>query len=62
MTNNKAGAAKIVAAIKEIAANEENLSSLESYLSYHFDSWLRQYADTPDGIEDELEKFAKAVF
>lgn len=62
MTNNKIAAAKFVAAIKEIASNEEKLSGFESYLSYHFDSWLRQYANTPDGIADELEKFAKAVF
>lgn len=60
--NNEIAATKFVAAIKEIAANEENLSRLGSYLSYHFDSWLRQYANTPDGIADELERFAKAVF
>lgn len=45
-------------ALKTIADNEYSLDNFESYLSYHFDKWLEKWADTPEGITDELKHFA----
>ena len=50
--------ADFVAAIKEIAGKPENLNNLESYLSHHFTEWLREYANTPDGMAAEMKEFA----
>lgn len=33
--------------IKEIACKEQNFYNFESYLSRHFGSWLKEYANTP---------------
>lgn len=52
-------ARQFCAAIKKLAANEAALDNLESYLSMHFDTWLKQYADYPGGITYELERFAE---
>jgi len=52
-------ARQFCAAIKKLAANEAALENFESYLSMHFDKWLKQYADYPGGITYELESFAK---
>ena len=51
-------AADFVNAIREIARKPENLDNLESYLSYHFQSWLKQYASTPEGMVAEMKSFA----
>lgn len=45
-------------AIRAIAANAEALENLESYLSYHFSGWIKNHANTPEGITDELNMFA----
>lgn len=52
-------ARQFCAAIKKLAANETALENLESYLSMHFDTWLKNYAYCPEGIADELERFAE---
>lgn len=52
-------ARQFCAAIKKLAANEAALDNLESYLSMHFDKWLKHYADYPGGITYELETFAE---
>ena len=52
-------ARQFCAAIKKLAANEAALDNFESYLSMHFDTWLKQYADYPGGITYELETFAE---
>lgn len=52
-------ARQVCAAIKKLAANEAALDNLESYLSIHFDEWLKSYADYPGGITYELERFAE---
>lgn len=52
-------ARQFCAAIKKLAANEAALNNFECYLSMHFDTWLKEYADYPGGITDELEKFAE---
>lgn len=46
-------------AIKDLAARQEALENLESYLSMHFKSWLEKYASTPADAADELERFAR---
>lgn len=43
-------AAKLLAAIKRIAANEYGAGALESYLTQHFPVWLERYANTPGGV------------
>ena len=48
-----------VNAIKTIASKENNLSNLESYLSYHFQTWLEKYANSPEGLANELKQFAE---
>lgn len=47
------------AAIKKLGENERNLENLECYLSYHFDAWMKKWANTPAGLTWELEQFAK---
>jgi hypothetical protein len=44
--------------IKTLSQKQENLENLESYLSRHFKTWLKRYANTPDGIIYELKAFA----
>ena len=46
-------------AIRELANKPENLQNLESYLEYHFETWLEKYANTPDGMAAEISEFAK---
>lgn len=48
-----------VNAIKTITSKENNLSNLESYLSYHFQTWLEKYANSPEGLANELKQFAE---
>ena len=43
-------AAEFCEAIRTLANNTENLENLESYLSYHFEKWLKTWANTPGGI------------
>jgi hypothetical protein len=54
----KKEAALFIEAIKTIAQKEENIENLESYLSIHFDTWMRKFASTPKSITAELEAFA----
>ena len=46
-------------AIKRLAENPDSLENLESYLSYHFQSWLEKFADKPENIAAELAAFAE---
>ena len=48
-----------IKAIQTIANKPENLNNFESYLSYHFDTWLNNFADTPEKITAELIAFAE---
>ena len=52
-------AAQFCNAIRELANKPENLQNLESYLEWHFKTWLEKYANTPDGIAAEMESFAQ---
>lgn len=52
-------AKEFIKVIKAIASKEENLENLESYLSYHFETWMQKYANTPEGLIYELRAFAE---
>ena len=52
-------AAQFCNAIRELANKPENLQNLESYLEYHFETWLEKYANTPDGMAAEMSEFAR---
>ena len=52
-------AAQFCNAIREIANKPENLQNLESYLGYHFDTWMKKYASTPDCMAAEMSNFAQ---
>lgn len=46
-------------AIKTIADSQSSLDNLESYLSFHFNEWLKKFANTPENIACEMEEFSK---
>ena len=58
----EAAARRTCEAIKALAEKPENLCNLESYLTSHFDYWLKRYCDTPEGLTLELENFANMTF
>lgn len=59
MGNYEEIAGEFIEAIKELASKPENLNNLESYLSYHFETWLRTYGTKPENITKELKHFAE---
>lgn len=62
MTNRKnyeQEAAEFCNAIKRLAENPDSLENLESYLSGHFQFWLKKFADKPENISAELAAFAE---
>ena len=59
MENNMEKVAEqFVNAIKTIAEKPENLDNLQWYLSYHFEAWVKKYANTPEGPTAEMVEFA----
>lgn len=52
-------AEKVKNAILKLASDPDALDNFESYLSIHFDAWLRDYANTPETFACELTCFAK---
>ena len=52
-------AAQFCNAIRELANKPENLQNLESYLEWHFETWLEKYASTPDDMAAEMSEFAQ---
>ena len=57
--NNEECAKVFVEAIKTMASKPDNLDNFESYLSYHFDVWMKKWASNPEGLAYEVENFAK---
>ena len=51
-------AAGFCAALKTIANDDFLLENFECYLSRHFDVWMEEYANTPDGLTSEMMQFA----
>lgn len=45
-------------AIITIAASPKNLENLEHYLSIHFETWVKRYANTPETLVSEIIGFA----
>lgn len=60
-TSKQKAALDFVQAIRTIAEKPQNMDNLESYLSHHFDTWLRTYANTPEGMAAEMKEFAKMI-
>lgn len=56
---NEKLAQKFVEAIKAFSEKPENLDNFELYLSHHFDVWLEKYANTPEDLVYEFERFAE---
>lgn len=52
-------AKEFVTAIKTIAGKPENLALMENYLSYHFNVWVKTFANNPEGLVRELKEFAE---
>ena len=48
-----------VDAIRKLAKKPENIDNLESYLSNHFDIWMKVFAGTPETLAFEMEQFAE---
>lgn len=55
-------ASQFCQAIRDLAAKEDNLNNLESYLTYNFPEWIHKYANTPEGITCELKEFARMTW
>lgn len=55
-------AMRFMEAIRKIAQKEENMNNMESYLTYHFPKWLKENANTPEGLVKEMEFFADLEF
>ena len=52
-------ASEFINAIRELASKPENMNNLESYLSYHFETWLKKYGTSPENLTDEIKHFAQ---
>ena len=52
-------AAEFCEAIRTLANNTENLENLESYLSHHFEKWLKTWANSPASLAEEMKEFAE---
>lgn len=48
--------------IQSLASKPENLNNFVSYLTYHFDTWLKMYANTPEGLASELKEFSNMTW
>lgn len=56
---NKKNAELFIDAIIELSEKPNNLNNLENYLSRHFDTWMKEFANTPEGLVSELKFFAE---
>ena len=59
MDSYKEQAKTVVDAIRKMASDENSLDNFEGYLSYHFDSWIKKFASTPDGFASEMKEFSE---
>ena len=46
-------------AIRTMAEKPENIDNLESYLIYHFTTWLEKYGNCPEDFAMEMKMFAE---
>lgn len=59
MTRQEIFAKAFCQAIVEMANSENALANFESYLSQHFEKWVKKYANDMEGLTYELESFAQ---
>ena len=59
MVKHEIIASEFINAIRELASKPENMNNLESYLSYHFETWLKKYGTSPENLTDEIKHFAQ---
>lgn len=55
---NQKAAADLARAIKTFAEQPEALDNFQSYLSYHFTTWMEKWANDPAGLASEFLFFA----
>ena len=48
----------LVDALRRFAQRPDAIDNFECYLSHHFESWLKKYASTPEGMAEEFKRFA----
>ncbi len=46
-------------AIRTMAEKPENIDNLESYLTWHFTTWLEKYGNCPENLAMEMKNFAE---
>lgn len=59
MMENKELAEMFTTAIKTIADKSDNLENLKNYLSYHFDEWIENFANSPEKLVSEMKNFSE---
>ena len=59
MTYNEKCAKIFCDAIRAMENKPENIDNLESYLKYHFESWLKVYGNNPEDMAMEMKSFAE---
>ena len=52
-------AEELAEAIKRMANSEESLNNFKNYLSTHFNTWIKKWANTPEGLTAEFKNFSK---
>ena len=57
---NEENARLFVEAVKKISKKNYVLENFESYLSWHFDSWLEKYSANPDTFVEEFLYWANS--
>lgn len=56
---NEECAKVFVESIRTMASKPENLDNFESYLSHHFDVWMEKFANSSEGLTNEIKHFAE---
>lgn len=54
-------AAQFCEYIRTLASKPDNLDNLQSYLSEHFEDWLKKYAYDPQNMAAEMREFANMI-
>ena len=58
-TNNEILAEAFCKELRAFAEKPENIDNLESYLSYHFDTWFKKFVTSPENLIYEMQTFAQ---
>ena len=57
--NNEECAKIFIEEIKTMTSKPDNLDNFESYLSHHFDVWMKKFANSTEGLTSEVKHFAE---